>query len=239
MLVPIEQRWNDGAREENRPSYPHDDSYLCIRKMVRARDYLNGYGPFGRYNFFNISAPIGTGRRPLKDHPSTKVGRLPRRHRKTPSSGSGAAPVISRKPHHFACIIHSNSPGSPPASQPNVESATATEKKQHETRSFRFLVLSCTRNGLFYCQRRHRNVPGPRLHSSEALLTIYLKIIRTHSMLMLVLIYIMLTFVGRSLCAHVCILPSKCKRPPFYWSLAFKPVLKNTMDVYVYRFLIP
>lgn len=151
------------AREENRPSYPHDDSCLCIRKMVRARDYLNGYGPFGRYNFFNISAPIGAGCRPLKDHPSTKVGRLPRRHRKTPSSGSGAAPVISRKPHHFACIIHSNSPGSLPAAQPSVESATATEKKQHETRSFRFLVLFCTRNGLFYCQRRHRNVSGPRL----------------------------------------------------------------------------
>lgn len=36
---------------------------------MRARDYLNGYGPFGRYNFFNILAPIGAGRRPLKDHP--------------------------------------------------------------------------------------------------------------------------------------------------------------------------
>lgn len=98
-------------REENRPR----PVCLCTRKMVRTRDYLNGYGPFGRYNFFNISAPIGAGRRPLKDHPPTKVGRLPRRHRKTPSSGSGAAPVISRKPHHFACIIHSNSPGSLPS----------------------------------------------------------------------------------------------------------------------------
>lgn len=111
--------------------------------MERACDYLNGYGPFGRYNFFNISAPIGAGRRPLKDHPSSlppaKVGRLPRRHRKTPSSGNGAAPVISRKPRHFACIIHSNSPGIPLVRR--RISHRDQEKKQRRTRSFRSLVL--------------------------------------------------------------------------------------------------
>lgn len=118
------------------PPYPRFVS-LCARKMVRARDYLNGYGPFGRYNFFNISAPIGAGRRPLKDHPPTKVGRLPRRHRKTPSSGSGAAPVISRKPHHFACIIHSNSPGTPrplprsPASNQPPRPKRSNMKRDH------------------------------------------------------------------------------------------------------------
>lgn len=76
--------------------------------MKNAHDYLSGCGTFARYNFFNILDPIGTQLQPLKDHP-LKVGRLPRRHRKTPSSGGGAAPVISRKPRHFACIIHSNS----------------------------------------------------------------------------------------------------------------------------------
>lgn len=106
--VPIERRWRYARKTV--PLYP---TRLASLYKEDARDYLNGYGPFGRYNFFNISAPIGAGRRPLKDHPPTKVGRLPRRHRKTPSSGSGAAPVISRKPHHFACIIHSNSPGTP------------------------------------------------------------------------------------------------------------------------------
>lgn len=125
------------------------------------------------------------------------VGRLPRRHRKTPSSGSGAAPVISRKPHHFACIIHSNSPGTPPplCHPPPcslvVESATATEKKQHETRSFRSLVLSCTINGLFYCQRRHRNVPGPRLLFGISRSNAYgiPRVIPTHSIARLNLYY--------------------------------------------------
>jgi len=46
-----------------------DDSSVCTRSGTRARDYLNGYGPFGRYNFFNISSPGGVGCRPLKDHP--------------------------------------------------------------------------------------------------------------------------------------------------------------------------
>lgn len=131
------------ALRKEREKVVRISSYLSVyrRDTIRARDYLNGYGPFGRYNFFNISAPIGAGHRPLKDHPPpAKVGRLPRRHRKTPSSGSGAAPVISRKPRHFACIIHSNSPGIPPL-PPDVESATATEKKQRGTRSFRSLVL--------------------------------------------------------------------------------------------------
>jgi len=148
------------------PPYPRFVS-LCARRTVRARDYLNGYGPFGRYNFFNISAPIGTGRRPLKDHPPTKVGRLPRRHRKTPSSGSGAASVISRKPHHFACIIHSNSPVLPAPSLAAQRRISHRDRKEAtwRERSFRSLVLFCTRNGLSYCQRRHWNVPGPRLFS--------------------------------------------------------------------------
>lgn len=132
FLYIIHRQYEDGPQSrivgrtlEYRPAV---SPYLYI-------DYLNGREPFGRYNFFNILATIGTGRRPLKDHPP-KVGRLPRRHRKTPSSGSGVALVISRKPRHFACIIHCNSP----PFLPNSKSGAATEKNQRKPRSFRFLV---------------------------------------------------------------------------------------------------
>lgn len=102
-------------------------TYISTR-VDQTRDYLNSYRAFGRYNFFDIFAAIGTERRPLKDH-LPKVGRLPRRHRKTPSSGSGAAPVIWRKPRHFACIIHSNSPPHPlAASQPPQPKRTSVNR---------------------------------------------------------------------------------------------------------------
>lgn len=200
---------------------------------MRARDYLNGYGPFGRYNFFNISTPIGAGRRPLKDHPSTKVGRLPRRHRKTPSSGSGAAPVISRKPHHFACIIHSNSPGSPLAAQRRISRRDRKEATRnaiisppcprlHEKQSF---LLPTVVIGMSLCSatalRHSRNIADD--------------ILRGYSNSFHVLIYIMLTFaVGRSFCTHATVLYYFLQNVEGRRLLIiyFKPVLRNKRECF-------
>lgn len=178
----ISWQYGDGSRSSSDVRKTvHHDSRLCIRKTVRARDYLNGYEPFGRYNFFNISTPIGAGRRPLKDHPSTKVGRLPRRHRKTPSSGSGAAPVISRKPHHFACIIHSNSPGSPLAAQRRISHRDRKEATWNAIISPPCPLLH-EKQTLLPPTLSSECLIGPRLlfDIREASLTIYFGVIRTH-----------------------------------------------------------
>lgn len=214
--------------------YP-GDSCLCIRKTARTRDYLNGYEPFGRYNFFNISTPIGAGRRPLKDHPSTKVGRLPRRHRKTPSSGSGAAPVISRKPHHFACIIHSNSPGSPLAARRRISRRDRKEAtwNDHFTSLFSLAretdlsaanvvigmssVRGCSSAFTKHCWRYTSGL-FELIFLVDDRLNLYYANVRRRKI---------------ALCSCRCITPpSKCRRPPFVHHLRFKPILKSRRGMF-------
>lgn len=141
------------------------------------------------------------------------VGRLPRRHRKTPSSGSDAAPVISRKPRHFACIIHSNSSGIPPARR----RISHRDRKERRTRSFRSLVLFLRERLLRQSQSSKPLLPNVIIGMSlvredcvfdicETLLTIYLEFLRTRFTLMPALIYIVLTFAERSFYSHVAVL---------------------------------
>lgn len=164
--------------------------------------------------------------------------------------------MISRKPRHFACIIHSNSPGVSPRRPPEASSNQPPRPKRSNVKRDHFAplfsaaratVFSVVAVGIAFAKRRHRSVLGPRLHFDiyGAPLTIYLRLLRARSILMLALIYIVLTFAERSSYALCIVRSLKCRNPTlmllpiFFYSKQFRHIpVKNRRIVHMFSIYV-